>query len=295
MRYDPSGRISRLGTFSADEGPGSELPDHGDQSFDGRYDELGEGSTPVQARAEEIPEGARRRGESSYPYTPNFAYPVTQDRLMAMWRSGVELPSSSSTPTPVVPHYLAGARAMPTSVYSQDSSLEGSVDSLTSSSYPYNDLGRRVADLQRRTMVSLSDIMGEGRDEVMEGGLPTSTTGPRTGPGPGPSGGIQRTTGASTTNRSVPNPFLTQGDPRVPPGRTRQIEEERCDLYRDEDIGIELDQLGVAPGSFLRRRKSMDGDPVEDYGGSVLHREAKLDPNAFIKALTEEHGGEHTT
>ncbi|KFH64848.1 hypothetical protein MVEG_09577 [Podila verticillata NRRL 6337] len=293
MGYDPSGRISRLGTFSTDEGVDSELSDHGDQSFDGQYNELGEGSTPVQVRTEELLEGARRR-ESSYPHTPNFAYPVTQDRLMAMWRSGVELPSSSSTPTPVVPPYLTAARAMPTSGYSQDSSFEDSLDSLSSSSYPYNDLGRRVADLQRRTMVSLSDIMGESRDEVMEGGLLASTTGPRTGPGgpgPGPSGGIQRTTGASTTSRSVPNPFLAQGDLRAPPGRTRQAEEERRDLYRDEDIGMELDQLGGAPGSFLRRRKSVDGDLAEDYGGSVLHREARLDPSAaFIKTLTEEHG-----
>lgn len=299
MGYDPSGRISRLGTFSTDEGLGSELPDHADQSFDGQYNELGEGSTPVQARTEELLEGARGR-ESSYPYTPTFAYPVTQDRLMGMWRSGVELPSSSSTPTPVVPPYLTVARAMPTSGYSQDSSFEGSMDSLPSSSYPYNDLGRRVADLQRRTMVSLSDLMGESRDEAMESGLLASTTGPRIGPGgpgpgPGPSSGIQRTTGASTTSRSVPNPFLAQGDSRVVPARTRQMEEERRDLYREEDIGMELDQLGVAPGSFLRRRKSMDGDLVEDYGGSVLHREARLDPGAFIKTLTEEHGGEHTT
>ncbi|KAG0355712.1 hypothetical protein BG005_005361 [Podila minutissima] len=66
------------------------------------------------------------------------------------------------------------------------------------------------------------------------------------------------------------------------------MEEERCDLYRDEDIGMELDQL-TAPASFLRRRKSMASDIEDDYGGSVLHKEARLDPSSF-KASGEYEG-----
>lgn len=302
MGYDPSGRMSRLGTFSTDEGLDSEPLDH-DQSFDGitQYDELEEGSSSVQRRREE-PEGdsTRRAEGSSHPYTPNYPYQATvQERLLAMWRSG-ELPSSSSTPTPIPPPFLTGSRVMPTTNYSQDNLLEASTDSAPSSSYPYNDLGRRVADLQRRTMVSLSDIMGEGRDEAMnESAHLLASAGPVPGPGPihvpGPSG-VTRTTGASTTDRRYPNPFLAQGtEPRIPSNlRTRQLmEEERCDLYRDEDIGMELDQL-TAPASFLRRRKSMASDIEDDYGGSVLHKEARLDPSSF-KASGEYEGESECT
>ncbi|KAG0100081.1 hypothetical protein BGZ93_004459 [Podila epicladia] len=63
------------------------------------------------------------------------------------------------------------------------------------------------------------------------------------------------------------------------------MEEESRDLYRDEDIGMELDQL-TTPASFLRRRKSMASDSEDDYGGSVLHKEARLDPSSF-KASAE--------
>ncbi|KAG0033673.1 hypothetical protein BGZ81_007670 [Podila clonocystis] len=136
-------------------------------------------------------------------------------------------------------------------------------------------------------MVSLSDIMGEGRDEAINesahfshllasaGPVPVSVTGPG-------SSGVTQTTGATITDRSHPNPFLTQGtEPRIPSNlRIRQIAEERRDMYRDEDIGMELDRL-TAPASFLRRRKSMDSDNDDDYGGSVLHKEARLDPSSF--------------
>ncbi|KAG0039825.1 hypothetical protein BGZ82_006526 [Podila clonocystis] len=288
--------MSRLGTFSTDEGLGSEPPEH-DQSFDGiaQYNELEEEPVSVQKRREE-PEGdsTRRAESSSYPYTPNYPYPGTvQERRLAMWRPG-EPPLSSSTPTPIPPPFLPGTRAMITSSYSQDSSFEASTDA-PSSSYPYNDLGRRVADLQRRTMVSLSDIMGEGRDEDINesahfshllapaGPVPVSV------PGPG-SSGVTRTTGATTADRSHPNPFLTQEtEPRIHSNlRIRQIVEERRDMYRDEDIGMELDRL-TAPASFLRRRKSMDSDDDDDYGGSVLHKEARLDPSSF-KASGEHEG-----
>lgn len=300
MGYDPSGRISRLGTVSTDEGLGSEPPDY-DQSFEGiaQYNELEEGPSSVQRREEPEGDSTRREG-LSYPHTPNYPYPATvQERLLAMWRSG-EPPSSSSTPTPIPPPFLTGTRAMPTSNYLQDNSFEASTDSAPSSSYPYNDLGRRVADLQRRTMVSLSDIMGESRDEAMNESshfahLPVSA-GP-TVPGSGPGSrlsGVTRTTGASTIDRSYPNPFLAQGaEPRIPSNmRTRQLmEEERRDLYRDEDIGMELDQL-TAPSSFLRRRKSIVSDIDDDYGGSVLHKEARLDPSSF-KTSGEHEGRVH--
>ncbi|KAG0327179.1 hypothetical protein BG000_001050 [Podila horticola] len=236
MGYDPSGRISRLGTVSTDEGLGSEPPDY-DQSFEGiaQYNEFEEGPSSVQRREEPEGDSTRREG-LPYPHTPNYPYPATvQERLLAMWRSG-EPPSSSSTPMPIPPPFLTGTRAMPTSNYSQDNSFEASTDSA----------------------------------------LPGSGPGPRLS-------GVTRTTGASTIDRSYPNPFLAQGaEPRIPSNmRTRQLmEEERRDLYRDEDIGMELDQL-TAPSSFLRRRKSIASDIDDDYGGSVLHKEARLDPSSF--------------
>ncbi|KAG0336565.1 hypothetical protein BG004_007990, partial [Podila humilis] len=300
--YERSSRMTRLGlglgtrpglgTLPADEGLGLDIEHEGDdrqnygvETFSLDTDFGSEGTLEPHQESmthHHLSEGERGRN-SMNDDTPYRHYDQNNPMSVMPPQRPIftNIPESPSitTPTPInVPGYfLPPMRSMASTGHSTGHDFS-----------TVADLRRRVADVGRRTFSSLNDLIRD-EDELEEGG---SVHNDRA------AGADSRTsfpaTSSATTSTAVSavpvtvesnypsNPFLTNLSRGHHAGRSAQqlMEEDRFDVYRDEDIGMELNRIGSF-GSLQIRRRNGPGEVQVDPDRQL---EARLDPD-YLKAL----------